>query len=246
MLRGMIDSVKACIKEEMRMDVISNNLANTSVPGHKKSRISFQEVVQGQAAEKQAASTEQAAGASGPVRVEIDFTQGDFRTTGNELDLAVHGEGFFKVMTADGVRYTRKGNFALDNQGFLVTQNGDKVLGENGPIQVAGKDVQVSGSGWVKAGGEDMGVLDLVSFEEPKRLVATGQAMFANPAEDPETALPLTSRVKQGYIELPNVEIAEEMVSMIHCMRAFESYQKVIQILDEVDQRAINEVSRLR
>ncbi len=240
MYQGMIDSVKACLKEEMRMDVIANNLANTSVPGHKKSRISFQDVLQGQG------GGEDGAGPAGPVRIETDFTQGDFRSTGNHLDLAVNGEGFFKIMTEDGVRYTRKGNFALDNEGFLVTQNGDRVLGQGGPIRLPGNDIQVSGLGWVRSGGEDAGVLDLVTFEDPKKLVPTGQAMFGNPEDEPEAALPPTSRVEQGYLELPNVEIAEEMVSMIHCMRAFESYQKVIQILDDVNQRAINDVSRIR
>ncbi|MCF8061403.1 MAG: flagellar hook-basal body protein [Deltaproteobacteria bacterium] len=246
MHQGMIDAVKACLKEEMRMDVISNNLANTSVPGHKKSRISFQTALR---AEFRGAGTASAAsGTVSPdlVRIEIDHTQGDIRATGNELDLAVHGKGFFKIMTPDGIRYTRKGNFALDTEGDLVTQNGDKVLGEGGPIQVSGNHIEVGALGGVSAGGEEMGRLDLVSFEDPKKLAVVGRAAFANPSGEAETPLPLDSRIKQGYLEQPNVQVAEEMVSMIHCMRAFESYQKVIQILDDVNQRAINEVSRIR
>lgn len=246
MLQGMIDAVKACLKEEMRMDVISNNLANTSVPGYKKSRISFQSLLQSQSSSAGTASAQNGQASPDLVRIEIDHTQGDFRTTGNDLDLALHGEGFFKVLTEEGVRYTRKGNFVLDTEGFLVTQGGEKVLGTGGPIQVIGHRIEIGGMGTVSADGEEQGRLDLVSFEDPQRLTVVGQGVFANPLGERELPLPLTSRIKQGYLELPNVQVAEEMVSMIHCMRAFESYQKVIQVLDEVNQRAINEVSRIR
>ena len=246
MLQGMIDAVKACLKEEMRMDVISNNLANTSVPGHKKSRISFQSALQAQTGSGGTASTGNRPASPDLVRIEIDHTQGDVRATGNDLDLALHGDGFFKIMTPDGIRYTRKGNFALDTEGYLVTQHGEKVLGEGGPIQVSGNGIEVGGLGTVSAGGEEVGRLALVSFEDPKTLAVVGRAQFANLSGEPEAPLPLSSRIKQGYLELPNVQVAEEMVSMIHCMRAFESYQKVIQILDDVNQRAINEVSRIR
>jgi len=246
MSQGMIDAVKACLKEEMRMDVISNNLANTSVPGHKKSRISFQTALRAQSTGAGNASAGNGTASPDLVRIEIDHTQGDVRSTGNELDLALHGEGFFKIMTPDGIRYTRKGNFALDAEGYLVTQHGERVMGEGGPILVSGNSVEVGSLGTVSSGGEEMGRLDLVSFEDPKKLTAAGRAVFANPLGEPEGPLPLNSRVKQGYLEQPNVQVAEEMVSMIHCMRAFESYQKVIQILDDVDQRAINEVSRIR
>jgi flagellar basal-body rod protein FlgF len=246
MSQGMINAVQACLKEEMRMDVVSNNLANTSVPGHKKSRISFQSALRAQSREEGTASARNGTASPDLVRIEIDHTQGDVRSTGNELDLALHGKGFFKIMTPDGIRYTRKGNFALDAEGYLVTQHGERVLGEGGGIQVFGNEIEISGLGTVSAGGEEMGRLDLVSFEDPKKLTVVGRAVFANPSGEPEGPLPLNSRVKQGYLEQPNVQVAEEMVTMIHCMRAFESYQKVIQILDEVDQRAINEVSRIR
>ena len=246
MSQGMINAVQACLKEEMRMDVISNNLANTSVPGHKKSRISFQSILQNQSAGVGTASAGNRTASPDLVRIEIDHTQGDLRATGNELDLALHGNGFFKILTADGIRYTRKGNFALDTEGYLVTQHGEKVLGEGGAIQVSGNNIQVNNLGTVSAGGEEVGRLDLVSFDDPKRLAIVGRSVFANPSGEPEAPLPPASRIKQGFLELPNVQVAEEMVSMIHCMRAFESYQKVIQILDDVDQRAINEVSRIR
>ncbi|MFO7783489.1 MAG: flagellar basal-body rod protein FlgF [Desulfatiglandales bacterium] len=246
MFQGLINPVKGLLKEQMRMDVVSSNLANASTCGYKKTRIAFQDVLETQ-------KNAHEAGAAGPhsaspslVRTEIDFTPGDFKTTGNKLDMAIHGEGFFKVMTPDGVMYSRKGSFSLDSDGFLVTQNGDMVLGEGGPIQVQGNDILVNDLGEVSSDGDIVGTLALASFENKNRLLATGRTMFANPANDPELPVPLATRIKQGCLELPNVDIAEEMVSMIHCMRAFESYQKAVQILDEVNQRAINDVSRIR
>jgi len=246
MLHGMIDAVKACLKEELRMDVISNNLANTSVSGFKRQRISFQDLLDTQDNTPKSGSDQGRPAGGELVRMEIDHTQGDLRSTGNPLDLAIHGEGFFKIETPEGVRYTRKGNFTLDAQGVLVTQDGHMVLGQGGPIQVSGSQIEVNGTGAVIVDGEEAGALSLAAFEDPGKLFPEGQAMFSNPSGETEIEMPFGSRVDQGSLELANVQVAEEMVSMIHCMRAFESYQKVIRTLDEINQRAINEVSRIR
>lgn len=241
MIEGMIDAVRACLKEELRMDVITNNLSNAATVGYKKHRIAFQDALNGA----------QGADASAPpdpalVRTEVDLSPGDVRSTGNPLDLVIHGKGFFKVQTPEGVRYTRKGNFTLDTQGFLVTQQNHYVLGEGGPIQVPTGAISVDPLGAVHVNGEEQGQLDLVDFERPEVLEASGRGLFANPSGEPEIGLDFQSRIEQGYTEQSNVEVAEEMVNMIHSLRAFESYQKVIQVLDELNNRAINEVSRLR
>jgi flagellar basal-body rod protein FlgF len=246
MLKGMIDPVRGMIKEQMRMDVISTNLANASSYGYKKTRIDFQEVLEVRKGDPESSGPFSDAGFRSLVRTEIDFSQGDFNSTGNGLDLAVHGEGFFKIMTADGIMYTRKGNFTLNGEGFLVTQNGDMVLGQGGPIQVTGDDVEINDSGEVLSQGIVAGVLDLASFENKQGLMAAGGSLFANAADEPEMPVPPTTGIKRGCLEMPNVEIAEEMVSMIHCMRAFETYQKAVQIMDDINQRAINDVSRVR
>jgi flagellar basal-body rod protein FlgG len=243
---GITEAIKACLKEEMRMDIISNNLANASVCGFKKYRISFRKVLEGeQAAARGASSTGQNDGISS-VRTEVDFSQGDMRQTGNPLDLAIHGKGFFKIQTDEGIQYTRKGNFTLDTQGFLINQVGQRVLGEGGPIQVPVGEIQVDPGGGLGVNGEELGKIALVDFENPEALLPVGKTMFSNPNSETEKAPDLQTRISQGYIEVANVEVAEEMVSMIHCMRAFESYQKVIKVLDELNSRAINEVGRVR
>ncbi len=246
MFQGMINPVKGMLKEQMRMDVISSNLANASAYGYKKTRIAFQDVLETQKSTREAGQAGPHYASPSLVRTSIDFTQGDLHTTGNSLDLAIHGDGFFKVMTPDGIMYTRKGNFSLNTEGFLVTQDGDMVLGDGGPIQIEGTDIQVDGLGEISSDGNIVGNFALASFDNNDKLSAAGRAMFSNPEDEPEIAVPFTTRIEQGSLELPNVDIVEEMVSMIHSTRAFESYQKAVQILDEVNQRAINDVSRIR
>jgi len=240
---GMTEAIRACLMEEMRLDVISNNLANVSAPGFKKYRISFEKALE-DAQGGDSPSTLQVG--STVVRTEVDFNQGDVRQTGNSLDLAIHGTGFFKVQTVDGVRYTRKGNFALDPGNYLITADGDRVLGDGGPLQVPAGEVKFGPGGAVSVNDQEIGRIALVDFENPHVLLPEGGALFANPNNAPESPADPRSTVNQGYIENANVDISEEMVSMIHCMRAFESYQKAIKILDDLNGRAINDVGRVR
>lgn len=249
MLGGILDAVKGCMKEEMRMDIISNNLSNSSVVGFKKEKITFQEILE-EAGNSSGQNKVRSGGVddSALIQIKTDFTQGDIRFTGNPLDLAINGKGFFKVQTPDGTRYTRKGNFTLDNQGTLITGDGHKVMGGGGAITLIGNDIQISGQGLVKVDGNDVGSVDFVNFENSEVLTKVGRGLYAMPSEiqgqevppDPET------KIQQGYIELSNVNAADEMIQMIHSLRAFESYQKAIQVLDSCNRRAINEVSRLR
>lgn len=243
MLNGMLDAVQGCLKEEMRMSIISNNLANANVMGFKKDVISFQDLLK--VAE---GGTVNDIKSIDPVLVQIktDISQGDIRFTGNTLDFAIYGEGFFKVDTPDGMRYSRKGNFILDNAGFLTTQEGHKVIGKGGPIGISGNQVHVDGEGKITVDGIEVGQIDMVTFENASALVKDGMSCYRNVSDEPETPVDSDTKIQQGYVELSNVNVAEEMVNMIHCSRAFESYQKAIQVLDGVNNKAINEVGRLR
>lgn len=243
MLNGMLDAVQGCLKEEMRMSIISNNLANANVMGFKKDVISFQDLLK--VAE---GGTVNDIKSIDPVLVKIktDISQGDIRFTGNTLDFAIYGEGFFKVDTPDGMRYSRKGNFILDNAGFLTTQEGHKVIGKGGPIGISGNQVHVDGEGKIAVDGIEVGQIDMVTFENASALVKDGMSCYRNVSDEPETPVDSDTKIQQGYVELSNVNVAEEMVNMIHCSRAFESYQKAIQVLDGVNNKAINEVGRLR
>ncbi len=247
MTGGMLDAVKGCLKEEMRMDIISSNLANATVVGFKKDRISFQEILGETRARRGGAKGGRSEPAdSALIRIKADHSPGDLRTTGNSLDLAINGKGFFKVETSQGIQYTRRGNFTLDAGGVLVTQDGFKLIGAGGPITVSGTHVQVDGNGAVKVDGNQVGQIQIVDFENYDSLMKAGNGLFSNPTRTQEVPPPAESKIAQGSLELSNVNMVDEMVAMIHCLRAFESYQKAVQVLDGLDNRAVNEVSRLR
>jgi flagellar basal-body rod protein FlgF len=247
MLNGMIESSRGCLKEEIKMDIISNNLANSTVIGFKKSRIAFQQILK--QAELGGGNIDNTKGKPNTLLVDVrtDMGQGDIRSTGNQFDLAIFGKGFFKIITPDGIRYTRKGNFTLDPHGNLITQDGCQVMGKGGPLNIAGDEISFNEQGFLSIDGTGKDQLDIVDFEDYGNFVNEGRSLFRQLSDaSPEISPPPDTRVKQGYLELSNVNVAEEMVQMIHSLRAFESYQKSIKVLDECNDRAINQVGRLR
>ncbi len=179
------------------------------------------------------------------IDIRTDFDQGNIRSTGNTLDFALHGKGFFKIDTPQGNEYTRKGNFLLDSEGFLVTQAGNKVLGKGGPIQIDGGEIRVDAEGVITVDESEVGQFDIIDLVDYGNVSKKGMALFQKGRANEETALSETE-VNQGYVELSNVNVTQEMVQMIDCLRAFETYQKMIQVLDGVNKKAINEVGRLR
>jgi flagellar basal-body rod protein FlgF len=247
MINGMLEASKGCLKEEIRMDILSNNLANANVIGFKKDRLSFQQMLdQSTASNSDQVSKEGSSSDSLGVSIVVDMGEGDIQNTGNSLDLAITGEGFFKVNTPDGVRYTRKGNFTIDGDGNLVTQDGFTVIGKGGNINISGKNIVVDDKGEISVDGAQTGQLDLVTFDNLKDLIKLGEGLFKNDTDNPEVEIDGDTVIEQGYVELSNVNMTEEMVSMINCMRAFESYQKAMKILDDLNSKAINQVGSLR
>lgn len=251
---GMLEAVQGCMREEIRLDVIANNLANASAIGFKRDRIAFQNMLMGSGGETSgsAAAASDTTGAGTDlslVQIQTDFSDGPEHATGNTLDLALNGHGFFKVQTADGVRYTRKGNFSTDAQGNLMTQDGDPVLGKGGPINVSGSisggNIVVDKSGKVLVDGSEVGQLDLAYVAHPEAMVKEGGELFALGEGNEEVPLPAETVVMQGYVEESNVNVPSEMVDMIHALRAFESYQKAIKVMDGMNGTATNQVSQV-
>jgi flagellar basal-body rod protein FlgF len=257
MVEGMLEAIRGCLKEELRMDIIANNLANATAIGFKKDRISFQSALAAAQGNQipQAGTSAAPENNAGLVRVRTDLSQGEIRATGNPLDFAIHGSGYFKVLTPEGVRYTRKGNFALDGQGYLITQEGYRVLGKSGPILMngnppeaddIGKLMEMDPAGGANFQGAQVDQLDVVDLTNPETLIKEGNLLFRPSDQNQEQPISVETAIKQGYVEGSNVDVAEEMINMIHCTRDFESYQKAIQTLDKLDNKAVNEVGRLR
>ena len=162
------------------------------------------------------------------------------------MDLALASEGFFKVQTSHGVRYTRDGNFLLNRENVLVTQSGDAVLGEEGPISIEGKDIYISEDGTVQVDGESIGKLSIVNFKYPEKLYKEGSSLFVYKGTSLDEQTPSDVSIRQGSLERPNVTTVVEMTKMIETMRLYESFQKVIQSFDETNAKAINEVGKLQ
>lgn len=232
MVSGKYSALTGAIAREQAIANVSNNLANINTSGYKKSQLSFESLLEGK---KQ---TENSKGINYTrTRVNYtDFSGGAMRQTDNPLDMAIHGDGFFKVLGADGVLYTRRGDFVINPQGALTTSNGLPVLDE-GNAQIT---VPLSGTSKVAVGDDgalylmapggeraEVGRLALVDIEDRTKLKRAGDTTFS--LENPNGEIPAAnSRVIQGSLELSNVNMAEEMALIIDSYRTFETYHKVL------------------
>jgi flagellar basal-body rod protein FlgG len=179
-----------------------------------------------------------------------DYGTGALKQTGNDFDLAIVGNGFFCVQGPDGERYTRKGDFTLNDDGILVTRDGWPVLGNSGEITIDSKanphrhaKFVVDNQGDVAVDGKMVDKLKIVDFAELRSLVKTGDTLFkasGAPAAEAEDV-----QVSQGFIETSNVDAVKMMTEMIEVLRGYESYQKIIQSSDETYSQAIEKIGNL-
>ncbi len=235
---------------QRRLEILSNNLANVTTTGFKRQTTAFQIIDSPE--EMRQALADYSLGTMTPtaplwqrLETRIDFTQGRIKRTGNPLDLALSGKGFFCVQTPDGVRYTRKGNFNLDEDGRLMTPDGHAVLGEGGPIRIDGGLMTVDVNGHIAVDGAEVDKLRIVAFDNDRRFRRFGGTLFTPPDGLAEGKEAEEVQVKQGYLESSNVEVVQTMVEMIDALRSFEAYQKTIRTLNETSSKGINEVGRV-
>jgi flagellar basal-body rod protein FlgF len=210
---GASQAVLGSLQQEKRLDIIANNIANVNSPGFKKDNIHFSTVLG-----------------------EVSYTnldQGPIRETGNKLDIALSGSGFLKVKTDQGTYYTRAGNLTLDSKKNLVTQDGNPILGKNGPITINNAStVRILDDGQVFDDKDAVDNLDVVEFPSNVVMKKVRNGLFEpdTPGASPTTAANCT--VRQGSLEGANFNIVEEMVKMVETTRSFETYQKTLQTLD--------------
>jgi len=204
---------------EARLDALANNLANINTPGYKADQMRFAEVLS-------------ATGTGIHGEQFIRLTPGTVETTGNSLDLAIHGDGFFSVSTPDGERYTRDGGFRLDPAGQIVTSAGFPLLGDAGPLIIdpGTREVEIDASGRVLADGVSAGTVRVVTFSPTAPPVKVGGNLLMGTQPLPVAA----PQLAQGALEHSNVEAAVEMTRMIEITRGYETYQKLIQTLDQM------------
>ena len=256
MIRSLWISKTGLDAQQTQMDVISNNLANVSTTGFKKSRAVFEDMLYQTLRQPGAQSSQQTQIPSGlqigtgvrPIATERIHTQGNLQQTGNSLDLAINGAGFFQVLMPDGTTaYTRDGSFQSDSQGQLVTASGFAVqpaitIPANALSVTIGRDGVVSVTQPGVAAPVQVGSLQLATFINPAGLQSMGENMYAETASSgtPNTNVPGTNGagyLSQGYVETSNVNVVEELVSMIQTQRAYEINSKAITTSDQMLQR---------
>lgn len=228
------------------IDVVSNNLANSDTVGFKRERLAFATSLQTALSDLGVGPTEGAPGRAYTAEAPggIDATPGAFMETGEPLDAAIEGPGWFEVQTAQGSRFTRAGGFTVAEDGTLVTPAGDPVLGEGGPINTGGGKARILPSGdVVDRLGVSVGRLRVVEFADPHALEPSGGNLFT-PRADAAAPTPVDDvRVAPGSLERSNVQPVAELAQLVLLQRAFEVAVRSIQSDDESSQRLIQELS---
>lgn len=267
-VKGVYTALSGAIAQSTKLDTIANNLANVNTPAFKRDQQLFQEYLT--ANEKPPETTQiprdvaaiesfynMQGGDKSYVDTKgtfTDFSQGGLKPTGNALDVAIDGKGFFEVATPGGVKLTRAGNFTLDGTGQLVTKEGHPVLraGEPG-VDPASRVIRLQGSGSITVadngdifeGTENIGKLSLVNVNNPDSLQKVGGSLYTfKPNSVPEMTNVNNPSVKQGFLETSNVNIVQEMTDMISTNRVFESTQKAISAYDQMADKMVNVVGK--
>jgi flagellar basal-body rod protein FlgG len=244
MERGLYIAASGMLAELVRQDQIANDLANASTPGYKADRSAQRAFAELILTDRSAPGrTIGSLGLGAEIAETVTrYDQGELKETGETLDVGLSGPGFLSVQTADGVRYTRGGQLALDAQGRIMTVDGLLLLGANGQTITAGarEGLSISEDGTVRRDATVVGRLAVSMLDRPAKQgnsLYTGQPRAAGANDAPTT-------VNQGFIEGSGVNPARAMIEMIASLRAFEAAQRVIRGIDDTLQRAVNATSQ--
>ena len=227
------------------LDTIAANVANSSTAGFRGQENVFGTVLAEATTGRNLSVLNRATNTYSQISsTQLDQTQGAITVTGNDLDAAIRGQGFFKVQTALGVAYTRNGRFQVSSDGRLLTESGDAVLGQAGPITVGKGPITISSDGTISSSGVISGKLALVTFAPATTLTNRGGSEYGAPANSELLATGAT--VQQGSLESSNVSPIEGVVQLISAQRAAESMRHALSLLDgEMDKTAVQDLPRV-
>ncbi len=265
--------VSGAISQQRNVETIANNVANINTPGFKKDQMVFREYLS--AYEKgtdidlpdKEWSPEDFYRTYGAEKAQVKadavytkYSQGQLTPTQNPFDLAINGQGFFEILTPNGIRYSRKGTFSLSSEGVLVTNEGYPVLAKLqervianealpiGPgsrkVSIPRGKVHINQEGEISVNGNTVNRLSIVEFNDIHKLTKEGNGFFINNSENNISKNVLKSKVHQGFVEKSNVNAVEEMSELIKAHRQFENLQRVIKVYDSMAEKAYNEIAR--
>jgi flagellar basal-body rod protein FlgG len=253
MIRSLRTSALGMSAQQLKIDNIANNLANVNTTGYKKSSVAFQDLMYEtlQSGEVDRQSNKEKPGeiqigmGNKPISSYQSFSQGEIKETGNPLDIAINGPGFFQILRSDGTyAYTRDGNFRVNSSGNLVTSSGLTVYPEQS-IPEGASSVKISEDGVisVKIDGqtepEEIGRLELVNFMNPSGLKSAGGNLYEKTEASGEPLFGMPGdqsfgTLHQGYLEKSNVDVVKEMVNLIVAQRTYEINSKAVKTADEI------------
>lgn len=257
MVRGLYTAYNGMVNEQKRLDIISNNLANSATVGYKEENVtsrSFKDYMAIKIHDGSNAYIDQNIGTFNPGvklgETYMDWTQGSLRETGNTYDIAIEGNGFFAMRVTDSngnssIKYTRCGTFKCTADGYIVDAEGNHLQGSSGDLQVPvdASDIAIKSDGSVYADGVLVDTISLVDFADYNYLELYGDNMFN--AVDGATMIEATGALEQGFTEQSNVNVISEMVSMITITRAYEAGQKMIRTTDSLLDASVNQVGKV-
>jgi len=258
MVKGLYSAYTGLINEQNRMDVMTNNLANATTVGFKKEGTtsqSFSDVLAVKIKDESVGlSNVQRIGINNPgVKIGenyTDYSQGSYRVTGNTYDLALDGEGFFAIEFTNkagetSTKYTRAGQFTLNKEGYLVTQEGDYVLDTNSRrIQLnTFAESAIDKDGRISQNGQVVAQIQVTDFADYDYLEKYGETYY-QPIEGAEQIVS-DAVINSGYLEMSNVQTVVEMVNLISITRAYESNQKIMQTMDNTLDIAVNQLGKV-
>ncbi len=243
MIQGLSLGIQGMTPLMQKQDQIANNLANINTTGYKQSSLFISSY------NKYLGNDELEPFANREIKADeiyIDYREGPMKKTGSDFDLLIKGSGFFTVMTQNGVRYTRNGNFSLDPDGFLITSDGSKVMSKKGFIRVDDdKTVQINENGEVIQGNDIKGIIKISDFKKPYSLLRDGKSYFKPQLPDNPIIKSKGYVIMQGFLEGSNVNSVKNMVEMISAFRNYEADQRAIQAQDQTLDKAVNSVGKV-
>lgn len=257
MVRGLYTAYTGMINEQKRLDIISNNLANSATVGYKEENVtsrSFKDYMAVKIRDGSNAFIDEQIGTFNPgVKIGetyMDWGQGSLRETGNTYDLAIEGNGFFTMRVTDAngnssIKYSRCGTFKCTADGYIVDADGNHLQGSGGDIQVPvdAREIVIKNDGSIFADNQLVDTVQLTDFEDYNYLELYGDNMYN--AVDGATTIDSTAAIQQGYTEQSNVNVISEMVSMITITRAYEAGQKMIRTQDSLLDASVNQVGKV-
>lgn len=255
MNRGIYPILSGALAHERRMQVFANNMANVNTAGFKQDEQAFKAIfpryqsVAPIAGQTMGLAQQIMARPFGPTervfvaphQIKTTFEPGRIRLTGNPLDVAIQGRGFFEVETPQGLRYTRNGMLSLDNQRRLVTGLGYPVMGTKGEIKIPPGKVEITPQGDIRVDDKPVATIRVLEFPDDAMPQKSSDGLFFSE----KGTVAKNPQIQVGHIEESNVNSIGEMVKMIQGMRNYESTQKLIQALDRMAEIAVQDVGRV-